>query len=829
MSTAASISPQRATILVGYGELGRDVLRRLLASTALRGVLVWEESHGGADAAERTLRDLALLWVRDRVGSEAPEPEDEGTHGESSFEMMRDLYRQIQEVPEAASLESDFAEALSAAAEKLLSASVRAARRGVLPLGLDVVVIARPTGPEVIGSLDRMLARGMERLANNANLERAVQGSEALSFIEILDFENYWDRSDRGRRVREALHNSVEQWWKRRIDGKPAFSRFYLVDGRTADGIRDAPYRMDEIGLFLELLLFEGQRAGGLQKLYQSQGAIESPLGTFGVRLMERSAGLLSRLAAACFGVGWLAYLAQDGARAGGRPAEHLRVRLAPYQPEELDRLLGRDELRALVDAELAALEAELVAIPFELADWPERVRASHEKALRRLEARLSERVRIRMAEIGRDRLAGLAEDLHAGIEEDLHDSRDPVPLGTVLAEVERTLDDLEGTEDASPPGPSADALFARVASVHAGYLRFAWDRVSPERLRRLWPALGVALSAVLTPLAGELLADVPKPSSLQLFQTRAWELLQWIAKPPVVGTLLFLAAWGLGAWLLQRSVAARIDRARRFFSDPQRGRFVERLRQGLEPGGALRSPVDQALDRMVRDMSISVRGEVRRELTRTASVLRERRRELLWLREQLRELLRLHGLSAEDRQGDLDHALRNGTGIRHALERAEDFEGMLRGNPANVERFRSTQGAQSPFLGWDRQYSRAFLHPIAFLDGLSRIYKDPFQQELALPGTGPEQQRRADELLEFLRRQGSFDLAFQWKAQAGVSPDRRFCLLPAIWRQLPGILPALSDLRVSEEAILPGSDVARAYLLRVQTGVEPKCLLETS
>ncbi len=829
MTPDTSVSPQRATILVGYGELGRDVLRRLLASTALRGVLVWEEPHGGADAAERSLQDLALLWVRDRVGAAGPEPEDD-THGESSFEMMRDLYRQIQQVPEAGSPETDFAEALSAAAEKLLSASVRASRRGVLPLGLDVVVIARPTGPEVIGSLDRMLVRGMERLANNANLERAVQGSEALSFLKILDFENYWDRGDRGRRVREAVHNSVEQWWKRRIDGKPAFSRFYLVDGRTADGIRDTSNRMDEISLFLELLLFEGQRSGTLQKLYQSQGAIESPLGTFGIRLMERSAGLLSRLAAARFGVGWLAYLAQDGAGTGGRPAEHLRTRLAPYQPAELDRLLGRDELRALVDAELAALEAELVAIPFDLPDWPERVRASHGKALRRLEARLSERVRIRMAEIGRERLAGLAEDLHAGIEDDLHDSRDPVPLGTVLAEVERTLDDLAGREDDSPQAPSADALFARVASVHSSYLRFSYDRVSPEHLRRWWPVLGIALSAVLTPLVSELLADVQKPDPLKLLQTRAWDLLQWIAKPPVVGILLFLAAWGLGAWLLQRSVAARIDRARRFFSDPQRGRFVERLRQGLEPGGALRSPVDQAVDRMVRDMSISVRGEVRRELARAASVLRERRRELLWLREQLRELLRLHGLSAEERQSDLERVLRNNTGvtgIRYSLERAEDFERMLRSNPPNSARFRSTQGAQSPFNGWDRRYSRAFLHPITFLDRLSRIYKDPFQQELAVPGTGPEQQRRADELLEFLRRQGSFDLAFQWKAEAGVSPDRRFCLLPTIWRQLPGVLPTLSGLRVSEESILPGSDVARAYLLRVQTGVEPECLLK--
>lgn len=822
------VSPQRATILVGYGELGHDVLRRLLASTALRGVLVWEEPRGGAESAERSLQDLALLWVRDRMG--ARELEEDGNHGQSSFEMMRDLYRQIQQVPEStAGLEADFANALSSAAEQLLSASTRAARSSVLPLGLDVIVLARPTGPEVIGSLDRMLARGMERLSNNANLKRAVQGSEALNFIEILDFENYWDDSDRSRRVREAVHNSVEQWWKRSTEGRPAFGRFYLVDGRTADGIRDASHRMDEISLFLELLLFEGQRGGDLQKLYQSQAALESPVGTFGVRLMERSAGLLSRLAAARFGLGWLAYLAEDGAGAGSREPVHLLQKLAPYRPEELDRLLGRDELRALVDAELSALEGGLVAIPFESPDWPQRVRTLHDEAVRRLQSRLSECVRARMAEISRANLAGLAQDLHTGIEEDLHNSQDPVPLGTVLAEVERTLDELSRIQEISPAAEPAESLFGRISTIHTDYLCFLSDRVSSERLRRWWPCLGIALSAALTPLVTELLTDVPKPGPMQFLRSRAWDLLQWLARPPIVGTFLFLAAWGLGAWLLQRAVAARNERARRFYNDPQRGRFVERLRHGLDPGGALRAPIDHTLDRMVLDMSVSVRGEVRRELSRTASVLHERRREILWLREQLREFLRMHGLSAEDHQADLNRALRNGSGIRHALERREDFDRMLQRNYPNPERFRSTQASQSPFAQWDWRYSRAFLHPIAFLDELSRIYKDPFQQELAAAGTGPEQQKRAEELMEFLKRQGAFSLAFHWPAQQGVSPDRRFCLLPAIWRQLPGVLPALSGLRVSEESILAGSDVARAYLLRVQTGVEPKCLLETS
>lgn len=823
--------PHRSTILVGYGAYGRDVLRSLLASTALRGVLVWEEPHGGADPSERSLQDLALLWVRDRMGFDGQEVDEESALEGSSLEMMRDLYRQIQQVPETGSLEADFAEAIAAAAEKLLSASTRASRQNVLPLGLDVFVLARPTGPEVIGSLDRLLVRGMERLANNANLERAVQGSEALNFVEILDFENYWDRGDRGRRVREATRNSIEQWWKRRNDGKPGFGRFYLVDGRTADGIRDARHRMDETSLFLELLLFEGQRGGELQKLYQSQGALESPVATFGIRLMERSAGLLSRLAAARFGVGWLAYLSENGAVAPGAEPLALRQKLASYRPAELDGLLGRDALRTEVDHELDALESELVSLPIGLEDWPERVRRSYEQTVARLEIRLTESVRERMAAINQERLAMLSEDLQAGVEGDLHDPRSPVPLGTVLAEVERAIEELGRIEEPPPPSGSAAPapLLQRIAELHAAFRRFSQDRVSPEGLRRWWPWLGAALSAGLTPLVVEVLEDIPKPDPMRFLQTRLWELLQQVNTPLFISLLLFLAAWGLATWTLQRSIAARIERARRFYDDPARGRFVDHLREGFTAGGALRAPIDHLLDRLVQDMALSVRAEVRRELARTASRLRERRREMLWLREQLRDFLRLHGLTADDRHPDLERSLRDGTGIRHAVERGEDFDRMLRSNPPNPERFRSTQATNGPFDSWDWRYSRAFLYPLAFVDRLSRIYKDPFQQELALPGTGPEQQKRSTELLDFLQRHGSFSLAFQWKAQQGVPPDRRYCLMPAIWRQLPGVLPALSGLRVGEESVFLGSDVARAYLLRVQAGIEPGCLLETS
>jgi hypothetical protein len=338
--------------------------------------LAWEEPRGGAAPSERRLEDLALLWVPDGRG------QDDGTAGGgTAFEMMRDLHRQVEKV-DGLPQDVAFADKLSDAAEKLLSVAARAGRRGTLPLGLDVIVFAQPSSREAIGMLDRLLSRGMERLANNTNLERAVQGAQALNFIAIFDFDNYWDRSDQGRILRQAIHSSIVQWQTRRMAGKPAFGRFYLVDRHTDDGNRDESQRIDEIILFIEFLLFEGQRDGELQRLYQSP--LDMPVATFGIRLMERSAGLLRRLAAARFGIGWLDYLVGDGSFQTAEP-QQVRRYLESYQPDALDALLDAQSLRKAVETELLALEQTLLAFPFAIDDWPQRVRERYLESFRQI------------------------------------------------------------------------------------------------------------------------------------------------------------------------------------------------------------------------------------------------------------------------------------------------------------------------------------------------------------------------------------------------------------------------------------------------------------
>lgn len=821
-------SAYRATLLIGYGAFGLDVLRRLLASTAPRGVLRWEEPASGSPG-ERSLRDLALLWVPDRWNLKGQEVDAESSREGSSFAMLRDLYRQIEEVPQRTTPEDDLAAAMEAAMDRLLSASSRSQHADASPLGLDVVVLAHPTGPEVVGILDRMLAVGLRRLANRTNLQRAVRGSEALSFVEVLDFENYWDRSEKSRRIRAAVYNSVLRWQKAWDAGEPAFGRFYLVDGQTRDGMRDVRHRIDEISLFLEFLLFEGQR-GHLQEIYQPPGgAHQSPVATFGIRMMERSAGLLSRLAAGRFSIGWLGYMSgQDAAQLDAKP-QVLRERLAPYRPQELARYLGDAEMRAQLDAELQGLEKAMLDLEPEDPDWPWRLRRLYESTVESLQARLAATATAQMVTISQEKLSRVGEDIRGAVGEDLRHDRRPVPLGTLLAEVESALGELEEAPPPPPVPPAPDPVFRDLEQRHGDYLRFNEERLDPEGNRHWWLLFALVLTAGLVFPVVDLLESVPEPDPLDFLLVKARQALGWITNPLGVAPLLFLAFWGVGRLGLQPRLASRVERGRRFYKDPDRGRFVHHLRSALGPGGALRLPCEHFLAGLVATNALSVRGEVSRELGRIADHLRERHREMEWLRRQMREFLTMHGLRFDGGNHELTRLEKDGTGIRFSVEQTEDFEKMLAVNPPAPERYRSTQAGHNPFAQWDRLYSPAFLHPVELIDRLSAIYKDPFLKELARAGTGPEQERRARELLEFLRRHGRFDLAFGWQQQDGLPTDRHLCLLPARWRALPGVLRELADLRMPEESVHTGMDVARAYLLRLQFGVDPGCLREGS
>lgn len=829
----ATPSSRRATLILGYGSFGREVLERLLASAVPRGELAWEEPQLGADANERSLRDLALVHVPDRMAGVAGEQAAAG--------LLGDIYRQIVALDEDAS-EARLTQIVSEVAERMLSATARAGRPEALPLGLDVIVLARPEAPEALGLLDRLLVPAFETLANNANLMRSARGAEALCFVEILDFDNYWDRSSAGLAVRRATVSSVEQWQRRRSTGLGAFGRVYLVDGRTADGIRDRRHRVDETSLFLELLLFEGQRGGELQSLWQASSLGEPPLGTFAVRSLERSGGLLRRLAAARFAVDWLEHLAAGDAASGG---ERLSQRLAPFRLSALEALLNGDALRVRLAGQLESLEQALLRAWREAPEQPDRVVAHYRQAAQEITTDLSGEVAQRFDLLRRERLEPLRSTLQEAVVETLHHEREPARLGAVIERLEtieeeldphsekteaRSLEELPEDEPTGGVIP-ADATSESFNQLAARYLAFRRRRASTQDLRQVWPLLAVSVAAGLTPILSQLLSDLPAPSGSLAWLGWAHGALVACARPVLLGPLLFVLGWILGRGVFQGIIDRKQDRAERFFVDAERGRLIDLLRRELASQGVLGKPLHAELEGSLDDMLLAAREHLHRELRRVINRLEVRRREMLWLRGEMLDFLAQHGVDLAQGWHRLDREQRDATGIRCSVERAADFERVLASNPPTAERFRSVQADQRPFRQLFETYSDAFLYPLEFVDRLSALYHPARQAEAPGEGISPAEASGLDQaeqdLLDFLHDRGAHGLAFAWQAQEGVPAARRLCLLPEAWRRLPSALRRLSEQGIGGERVLHAAGGATAYLLSLQSGVSSQCLVE--
>jgi len=824
MNIAQASPIHRATLLLGFGRFGLEVLHRFLASTATRGVLVWEDAPG-ADKNARRLRDLGLLWVPD-TAADATDDALRSQEG-SQVELLRDLYQQITAV-EAGGDGKALEDAMELKAKLLLDAATRSVRGENLPLGLDVIVLAQPAESAIIGRLTRLLEAGMDRLDRYAiQLRRPVSGASALNFIQILDFENFGLDTPKARHLRESTQRAVERWEQRRGEGKPGFGRIYLVDGLTAEGRRDGRVRIDEISLFLEFLLFEGQRGGELQSLYQPLALQEPLLSTFGIRLLERSGGLLRRLAAAYFGMQWLEHLAETGQPLQAKSSVlALREKLMAYRLAALEPLLGDQAVHSDLARQLEALAQEWLAAPFADPSWASQAQTRYGQAVARLENEWAARAHGQIQQIlGGEALADLPETLRQAIGTGLHEGSQPATLGEVIRELEAVMADLADTRESQAQALAPSSLPGGLESLkqdHGRYVRFKQDQLRPGHAHGLWPLLALLLGLGLSPgLLEALSMPPPDPASSPYLWVRGYPIVHWLSEHPATLALgLGLVFWLPLAGLAQRAIAGRVGRARRYWEEVERGRLTGRVRALLSPEGDLGRPLLEFIARLRKDGIASLRSEVGRELGLALRRLRERRREMVWLHEQLREFLVMHGLNPDQPSPAWTRMNHERTGIRHTLENYEDFQRILHTNPPSPERFVSLQGQRQVFKHWEDRYCDAFLYPLRFIDELSEVFKDPAEEAQARPAGA-----QARELEAFLLRHGGFAQAFAWRAQEGVPADRVYCLLPRGWLGLPGIPSALAGLGINESRQLVGEDGARGYVLRVKTGVESACL----
>ena len=288
------------TVLIGYGAYGLEVLQKLLSAAAGRGSLAWDEAGppGSSRPSERKLEVLALFWIPDVLGLE----QDARKHAQASdsFEMMLDLYEQIETVEGGEDLAERLASRVETAKRRLFKQNRMQASQSHVSLGLDVIVLARPSHETVVGKLRELMGPVMERLAEDPGLTAPRAGQDLLNFIQVLDFEDFWNPAPEPQAVRSALGRALADAETASAGGRPAFGRLYLIDGRTERGNQDERVRISQAVLFLELLLFEGKRGSAeFRFLYQR----EDP-GRLGAVRGRRSRDRIQRRPAAAAGGG---------------------------------------------------------------------------------------------------------------------------------------------------------------------------------------------------------------------------------------------------------------------------------------------------------------------------------------------------------------------------------------------------------------------------------------------------------------------------------------------------------------------------------------------
>jgi hypothetical protein len=815
----------RATLLVGYGHFGLATLRRFLISTATRGILNWEEGLE-QDRYERHLRDLILLYI---PAASEENLQMNGALGDQSIELMRDLYRQIETVNDYQQLPKIMEEK----AKSLLNAATRAARDENLPLGLDVIILAQPAKLAVIGQLRPLLTKSLDHLHQHLpQLQRQMPGANALNFIQLLDFDNYWQQSEDKSSLREAVASEANYWKQRRDRQQPSFSRIYLVDSQTHDGVRDEKQRIDEISLFLEFLLFEGQRDGDLQFLYQPPAIDETLVATFGIRLLERSAGLLTRLAAASFGIGWLDYLASNPV--GTQDEMHdLQALMKNYEASSLAQSISTNSPAVELDSRLALLQEQLESIAVDSSNWLEQVQSQYEQAFKEIKNDLFRRTHDHIQTLlNQEPLSTLSKNLPEEIDRCFHHDRHPATLGAVIYELEAVIATLNQIPVFSPSVSLAVTAegtdIKRLHEQHREYLYFLKNQLDTNGVKKWWPLFSFMLSLGINTTVMEELAKCPEPDPLitSPLMTIVLSSLHYLSESRTIVMLtLGFGFWAILAFWGQGAVAGRVLRAKNYWNDGLRSRLKDSLRKLLRSDSELNLTLKEFLAQMQKNTVTSIQREVIRELNQVLKSLLERKRELDYLHEQLTGFLTLYGIDPRNPNEAWNRMAQEASGIRYAVENYADFQRILSSNPSETARFLSMQAKRKPFKNWYERYSRSFLYPLLFIDELSQEYRDPLETELSKSGSGQQQEAVANHLKQFLQRHSNFSSAFYWQQQLGLPQDRVYCLLPPIWLNLAGIPETLTGLGITHQNRLRGDSITRAYLLRIKTGVDISCL----
>lgn len=757
------------TILIGYGEYGRRCLQTLLANAAARGVLPWEEAKGVALLAERRLESLALFYVPDLLRPDAAS--DSAFDGLDSFEMMEDLYKQIEiidtkiEAPAAA-----LAAAVEAAKERLF-AEHRLTRSGRMNVGLDVIVLARVSDAGTVGKLSELSGPVMERLSADPGFQ-AMEGQELLNFIQILDSEDFWDPSLRQSAMREAVFQELERGRDAARHRRPSFGRVYLFDGRTERGNHNETVRRGEAVLFLEFLLFEGHRSDSGLRLFYMREPHSAALCTVGIRAIEFSSARLRRLAAASFARGWLSYLAGLGAETETPPSSPLHQTVSPFLPPLLDEnTIGQKHLSARVKEGLGDIEARLLNLETTAETWPFDVEATAMELTGAWKDRLAATGAGLAREAIRRHITPLPGKLNVAVTDSLSDDSFPRTAGSVIAEIETLSARLEAAASATGPADTpAEPSVPTTAftTVHANFQEFRNRQLEPVRLRTWWPLFAVAAAVAFYPLWRDLFQEVLGDD----WTSAGWQTATYLV---TLSALL----WAAGDRVFHPWIERAVSRPLLFFTHRERGRFAALIRSkvgSVDVKGSLGSMAQQ----IVTVQRQRLAGEICGQLAQVGRPLTERQREMRWLSSQLEGYLKLNGVD-EKAESPKYYPNREVPAVLLTLETDGDLMRVAAANPRTESQYRHVQRKLKVLDDWHHRFSNTFLDPHRFLDRVAATFPELFDEN-----------RLATGIKGGLQHFEAFPASFHWLQTSTLPAQMSYHSIPLAWSRLDGVTSSL-------------------------------------
>jgi len=819
------------TVLIGFNEYGLRLLQGLLISASDRGVLRWTRDAAGHEDGRLQLRDLAVF-----VCSASPL----SSGGSSPFE--EDLFRQIRSVPER-----DLRQEVLEARDRLLGARrfVEEGARG--QYSLDVIVLAHPAGERDFRTMRETLERVISGLAADPNFRAAGEGNDALSMIQILDFEKYWDTGDADRRLTETAAAYVAKWQERAETGEPGCSRIYFADSNAAGGYRPAAQRIQEALLFLELVLFEEQRDDVvLRYLVQRRTRNEPIAASFGVRVVERQLGLMKRLAAALFSYRWLHYMAGQDFPADRPQGADIREALAHLRTNSLataEELAQLDEQcrRKIEEAIPALLSARSVSAPVQEAqpardhlatmwvrDFEKRTRARLDVIRTEVETAAG----IMLERKTRATLENARGEIRDAATAALQHSQYPVPAGKLIQDLREVEDQLRGADRQSGEAEASgleSAEFERIRKLYSDYLWFKSQQLNPVEAGKwawIWP---VALAACYAPLVALAAQDFPAPDPNAAGLSQILAGLKATLSQILPAWLMVLACGALAVIVARRALFRRHNRGIQVHAHETQGR-IRAACAALLQSPELLHHLTARVRTLAQLRTNRVRSEVLRELSFAQSRLQVRRNELDWLSSEMRRFCVRHGIDPDDPRPSYRPPEAESNIYTYWVAQNADYSNMVKTSEGQAPRFQALQAAVKPFEKWLDKYCPTFLHPVQFIDWLCD------QRAFELPDFSTASDAHAHEWVEDLSekvgRIGLVPLGFRFEDRDQEHEQERLCLLPEEWRNLTGLAQHLQQSGLASAAVHAAARAGRAdraYFLSYKIGVEARRLTRTA